>query len=307
MGILATSRRRLRSVAQAARRRRGGEAAVTDTANLSRLSKRRRDPGQAAAVTQEVLREAERSHGRWLRYHLHRPEGDPGDRLLISFSSARPDTPPVYAFPGPVSSLNRAVLFIRCVDGYWFGFNRDPVVSEELVELVNQIVDEQGITPRDAIACGSSHGGRAALAAAVRCRLGEAVLGTPTIMLGDVLIGARGRRTRDEISRTMATTMAGGTDQADRRFLNDLLPDLISAADADLHIRLFTSRGDQLFKPHMTKLIELCDQNEHLTLQVTWDDYSPHSEMHGRLPAFFTQALAEALGEPVLDSGAGPA
>lgn len=274
--------------------RRDSRAEPTDPTNLDPIS-RGRSGSPARPYDQEHLVAGEQPFGRWLRYHLYLPEGDPGDKLLISFSSARPDTEPRHAFPGPIASQGRAVLFIRCLDGYWFGFNRKPVVFEESVALVDSMIAERSLDRRDTIACGSSVGGKAALLVAARCGLGQAVVGTPTIQQGAFLIGKRGPR--DDIQRRMAETMAGGIDKSAREFLDRWAIEILTEPGPDLLIRLFTSREDQLYRTQIKTLVKLCRKSERLRLELTLDDYHLHRELHGRMPAYLAKTLSEVLGE----------
>jgi hypothetical protein len=294
MGSLSDSCRVFRKALRPLSSWRGARPEPTDPANLRRIS-RRRSSSPPRPYDQDHLVAGEVPFGRWLRYHLYVPEGDPGDKFLISFSSARPDTEPRHAFPGPIASQGRTVLFIRCLDGYWFGFNRRPVVFEEAVELVNSMVAERSLRRRDMIACGASVGGKAALLVASRCGLGQAIVGTPTIQQGSFLIGKRGPR--DDVQRRMAETMAGGIGKSAREFLDRWAVDILSEPGPDLLIRLFTSRDDQLYRSQIKKLIELCDRSDRLRLELTLDDYQLHRELHGRMPAFLANELSAVLSE----------
>jgi hypothetical protein len=182
------------------------EDALLDPRNLERRPRKDGRRGKYP-MDQKRLVAGERGFGRWLRYHLYVPESDPGDRLLVSFASSRPDTPPVYAFPGVLSSQGCAVLFVRSLDGYWFGFDREPVVFEEAVELVGSTIAERSVAPGDVIACGSSLGGQGALHVGSRCGLGRVLVGTPIIFLGSFLLERPFGK--EQVRRVMAETMVG--------------------------------------------------------------------------------------------------
>jgi pimeloyl-ACP methyl ester carboxylesterase len=146
------------------------------------------------------------------------------------------------------------------------------------LELERSSADREGI-----ITAGFGRGGFAALYYALKHGAGRAIAVAPVVRVGDYLGG------KDSKFREIAMTVAGGFEDADRRYLNDLLVDVMESTVHRPMIAVYVAAQDYFRKRHVRPLVEALERHRipHDQREI---DYSQRSEV----PAAYERTLLAA-------------
>jgi hypothetical protein len=207
-----------------------------------------------------AFREEEVYWGRLpVRYLLQRPPGAGAD-LVVVFAGMNPPPPEPakYSYVRTLKDLRRNKLFILDDYGprgcYYLGKNRILDFEDEVIDLIDLIAVEVGVTLAVVTACGSSKGGFASLYYAIKYGFGRAVVGGPQTRVGDYLTSPRG--TFDKILEWVA----GERSESSREWLNALLPEAIAASPHRPHIDVHVGRGDHHLDHHVKPFLRMLDE-----------------------------------------------
>jgi hypothetical protein len=250
----------------------------------------------------KVMLRDESAHGENLRYVVSEPAAD-SRAIVVSFSSAREDTPPGYSYARETTRPDCTTLFLRFEGHFNLGTPGDTEIRDEVFAFLREFFDERDADPADAIATGGSLGGIRALVFGVGFGMGHMVVGAPIVRMGDFVYGDRKRESDRRLLRGIGEQIGGSEEDRARDFLNDVIPARLrepgdeSPVQPPRHstIHLFISERDQAHKYTTKVLRNHCARSDRLSLDVTWADYVGHTAHKDH----FREHLPRKLGEVI--------
>lgn len=215
-------------------------------------------------------------------------DGWGSDKLVVNFPGfSNPGQPPQYNYIRTLNKCKCHRLYILDDYGprgsYLIGENRDHSIEGSVVDLIFDICSEYDIKPKNVILHGSSKGGYCALYFGIKYKFGYAIAGAPQTLLGDYL------STFPEITEYIA----GGTGEDSKKYLNDLLFDLLLAPSEDFpEIFIHIGKGDHHYEGHIIPFVEKLDD-----LGVKYHVHLANFHTHALIGRYYQGYLLKTLNE----------
>ncbi len=149
---------------------------------------------------------------------------------------------------------------------------------------MNRYAQEQGILNRNIITCGSSKGGFAALYYSFKYNYGHCISGAPSALLGNYLAPSY----HEHILRYIA----GGTEQSDIQFMNEILFQTMSQSEnaESMVPYIHVSKNEPHYEDSVLHLIDLM-KKENISYEMDFATYKEHSEVSIYFPGYALKCL----------------
>ena len=179
---------------------------------------------------------------------------------------------------------------------YLLGENRHFSVEKAVISLINTILKEYNIKKEDVILHGSSKGGWIALYYGIKYGFGYVIAGGPQTKIGNFLI----EHEFDTSIVKVADHIAGGHEEEDKEYLNNLLYNLVNPTIKNYpKIYMHIGRGDFHYPKHIKPFLkELDSYNVKYELDV--EEYDAHSALEWYYPEFLLETL-NSIDNSLLD------
>jgi len=160
-----------------------------------------------------------------------------------------------------------------------------------VIELVDEIVKEHEITKENIIAVGSSKGGYAAIYYSLKYNFGCSIVGAPQVLLGNYLLEETSK------SYSIAEYIAGGQDEESKKYLNDIIPTVITQSESSVKLFIHIGKGEPHYRNHFLSLIKLLNQTN-LNYEVDIQDYDTHDQVAEYYPSYLQNKIFQLTAIP---------
>lgn len=228
-----------------------------------------------------------------VRYKFYRNENS--KHLLIIFSGNGES--PAYNYIGGLSELQTNKLFI--LDDFttetfnnsvfYVGSNRKNDALSKVSNLIEKIINEIGISKSNIICGGTSKGGFASILYSLKYGYGHCVVGSPTIYLGNSLLG-------NNKMTNHAKVISGGTTDDDKIWMNNLIPNLIDTA-SECQINVIVGNKERRYFNDVLPFKDAVLKNNRIKLNIQEQDFEKHSMVGTLYPAFACEQINKLINE----------
>ena len=209
------------------------------------------------------------------------------NKLIVTFPGSTTAGKFVYNYVNTLIDVNTNRLFLMDNFGYrgcyLLGYHRNFTVEKSVVSLINTIMEDCGIKKENVIIQGSSKGGWIALYFAIKYKFGYAIVGGPQTKLGDFLI-----QNNQKSLLKIVDHIAGGHEEEDRKYLNNLLYDLIPGITKNSpKIYLHSGTVDLHYVEPFIKELE----NNNINYKLDVKEYDHHKYISKFYPEYLLETL----------------
>ncbi|PGZ12864.1 accessory Sec system protein Asp2 [Bacillus cereus] len=211
--------------------------------------------------------------------------------LIIVFSAFSPiGVDPKYNYIKTLNKIDCNKLFILddfgCRASYYLCENKDYGIEKSVIKLIRQVIKEMGI--EQVIACGSSKGGYAALYYGMKYGFNHIIAGSPQTLLGDYLLS------NEQFTGDVAKFIAGGTNLADKDFLNNIIYDVIDESSYLPDVYIHVGKGEYHYNIHVKPLLKIFKE-KNISYKLDLGNYSKHSDLVHFFPGFLQGKVHSCL------------
>ena len=240
----------------------------------------------------DVIRNNEKVHESYKDINYLFCERKGSDKLIITFPGFSNSGIFKYTYVRTLKDVNAHRLFVLDNFGfrgcYLLGEDRDFSVEKSVISLINQILQDYNIKKENVILQGSSKGGWISLYYGIKYGFGNVIAGGPQTKMGDFLI----EHETDKSVVKVASYIAGGNDEKDKNYLNNLLYDLLKPKKNFPNIYIHIGKGDFHYPQHIQPfLMELESINADYKLDV--QEYDSHRGLAWYYPEYLMETLNE--------------
>lgn len=224
---------------------------------------------------------------------------NPGsNRLVVVFQAI--NRKPGYNYIGTLSGLPTNRLYIKDEYGddpttrtsYYIGPDRSETIAVAVQKLIVRVANACDADLRQAIFCGSSKGGFAAIYHAYMAHAGFAVAGGPQVLLGNFLNSSAESSVHPPILRYLA----GNNSQEAVTWANGLLFNKIALASEPYpQLYIHVGRSEPHYKNHVLPLIEYLASRGAAIPTIDLADYGKHEELAVHFPAYLRRTVSDLL------------
>lgn len=228
-----------------------------------------------------------------VRYKFYRNEKS--KHLLIVFSGN--GEAPAYNYIGALSDTEANKLFI--LDDFtdetfnrstfYVGTNRNYNAMEKVHNLITKICEEINISKSNIICCGTSKGGFASILYSLKYSYGHCVIGSPTIYLGNSLLGNKKMYNHAKI-------IAGGTSEDDKVWLNNIIPNLVNG-ETQCNLHIIVGNKERRYFNDVLPFLEYTSKYEDINIKITERDFEKHAVVGTLYPSFAKEKIKMIISE----------
>ncbi|EQB38118.1 hypothetical protein M948_05965 [Virgibacillus sp. CM-4] len=229
-----------------------------------------------------------------VKYLFHKPYRNT-DKLIIVFSAfSAIGKGPRYNYINTLEDFDCNKLFILDDFGsrasYYLCENRDFSIERSVYQLIQAIIKEYNI--KNTMACGSSKGGYAALYYGLKYGFDHIIVASPQYFIGDYIL-------KQTNSEDVARFMSGSDNVKDKKFLNDIMPDIISQTTYKPNVFIHLGEREYHYKSHVLPLLSKLDEFN-IEYQLDLGDYDDHQEVIKYYPGILKEKVMEIFEFPPL-------
>lgn len=232
-------------------------------------------------------------HGeRVVKYVLHEAKYNKKDLIIIFSAFPKIDKPPAYNFINVLKDTDANKLYILDDFGgrasYYLCQNKDFAIERSVIELIRKVKKDLNII--NTIAVGSSKGGYASLYYGIKYGFNHIIAASPQFFVGNYL--------NDQSNSSDVTKfMVGGSSEEDKKFLNQLLPEVIFYSQFKPNIYIHLGKGEYHYTEHVLPMTKLLDYKG-VDLEVDLGDYNHHNDVAIHFPSILIEKLNALLESP---------
>lgn len=208
-------------------------------------------------------------------------------KLLVIFSGFGQDSnkKPVYNYILRFLKINCNKLYILDNFGpdlqgaYYLGEDKDFYISRAVIELINKIAIDNGISKDNIITLGSSKGGFASLYFALKEKYGAAIVSEPQTLLGSYLA----------TNSTLFNFIGGELNNENIRYLDGLILNMIEKNKCPRLYLQFGKDGEHYTKYWLPLKNKLDIENIKYTIDL--GNFKEHNELINYFPKFVIDSI----------------
>lgn len=236
------------------------------------------------------------SNGIDLIYMFDKSINKKSDGLIVVFS-AFSNEKPEYNYVRSLRNVHINKLFILDNYGpsgcYYLGKDNEFIVAHAVCELIEDILQKEGISRKKTTFIGSSKGGFAALYFGLLLDVGNVIAGEPQIEVGNYLIGAE---REDVLQYIIGETKEKSRLEKLNRILYDIVDEKIIKTTVIIHVGAYTYH----FKEHIFPFYDYCNKKFNILLNI--EEYSQHKDLVKYFPNLLTSRIAEIYPELLMST-----
>jgi hypothetical protein len=231
---------------------------------------------------------------RSVRYHFEPAASEKyKDQLLVVFSALGTRYSYLYNYMSTLKDVPANKLFILDDFGdqgsYYLGRDRDFSIETSVVSLIHYIMRQNKISAENVTTMGSSKGGYTALYYGIKYYFGNVIAGAPQSKMGSFLL-------KEAKHPNIVNYIAGGTDEADCLYLDDLLFKVVNQpSDVSPNLHIFVGKNDHHYQNHVLPLYNVL-KNRGYKVDLKVSEGVNHDELKVYFPYYLLGKAKEILG-----------
>ncbi|MFB3170017.1 heparinase II/III family protein [Neobacillus sp. 179-C4.2 HS] len=231
---------------------------------------------------------------RSVRYHFEPATSEKhNDQLLVIFSALGTRYSYLYNYMSTLKDIPANKLFILDDFGdqgsYYLGKNRDFSIETSVVSLIHYIMRQNKINAENVTTMGSSKGGYTAIYYGIKYYFGNVIAGAPQSKMGSFLL-------KEAKHPNIANYIAGGTEEADCLYLDDLLYKVVNQpSDVSPNLHIFVGKNDHHYQNHVLPLYNVL-KNRGYKVDLKVSEGVNHDELKVYFPYYLLGKTKEVLG-----------